>query len=713
MRIFNIVINSLTIIILSSFSQSLSQTKDSLQNEPYVYRDTLEYETDEVVVTATRVQKKIIDIPYPVVRLKNTQYKFDRKVSISDVMGVVPGLFMQSRYGNHDVRISIRGFGSRSNSGIRGVRILLDGIPESEPDGQTRIEAIDFNSLGSIEVVKGNSSSLYTNAPGGVVNFISDINFPSTFIVHHNELGDFGLRRNGFKVGIRSDDLGFVASYTYHNYKGYRDHSDDYWHIFNSFLETKPGEHSNFQTMFYFADGLISLPGSQTKAEYEMNPRAAAPDESNFDFRRVSKKGRLGLRYSASFGETHNNEIEITSYGTIKYFERAQKDYRIMNRYGLGAGTRWINNSEFFGFTNEFSLGGDLFYQSGPIETYLNIAGQRSDNLTGLTDETIGNTGVFIQNSTGLIRNKLSLLITGRYDKVVFNQKNQINQFQNDIRRFEDFTPKAALNYKITPYIALYTSYGLSFDSPAGNELDNFPTSSSPGKMLNPDLKPQESKNFEIGIKGNLISESIFLHNIVFEFTVFNSIIENEIVPFEIFGFVFFRNSAKTKRSGFEAGFDAEVFPGLNLKTAYTYSGFEYDKYLLESVDSLLNTTLKDYSGNIVPSVPEHNLIASISYTKNIMYFVTGFVKITSVNVSEMFVDDANSDKTSGYSLLNFNLGFDMVFSRFNILVSGGISNITGEKFVSFININSTKSRFYEAGEPRSYFASLNLGYNF
>jgi iron complex outermembrane receptor protein len=97
--------------------------------------DTLKYETDDVVVTATRVEQKIIDIPYPVIRLKSTQFKYSRRVTVDDVLENVPGLFLQSRYGNHDVRIAIRGFGSRSNTGIRGVRILLDGIPESEPDG--------------------------------------------------------------------------------------------------------------------------------------------------------------------------------------------------------------------------------------------------------------------------------------------------------------------------------------------------------------------------------------------------------------------------------------------------------------------------------------------------------------------------------------------------------------------------------------------------
>lgn len=149
---------TLLAFLISSFLFSpalFSQTDD----ESVPPGDSVIYETDEVVITGTRTYKRIIDIPYSVVRIDQSQYKFDRRSAVQDVLGSVPGLFLQSRYGNHDTRISIRGFGSRSNTGIRGVRILLDGIPESEPDGQTRIEAIDFYSIGSIEVVKGNSSS--------------------------------------------------------------------------------------------------------------------------------------------------------------------------------------------------------------------------------------------------------------------------------------------------------------------------------------------------------------------------------------------------------------------------------------------------------------------------------------------------------------------------------------------------------------------------
>lgn len=122
-------------IILMSFftallcSNIIAQKKDSvLYLIPIDQIDSIKYQTEDVVVTATRSVKKIIDIPYSVVRINNMQYKYDKKVSIGDVLNIIPGVFLQSRYGNHDVRISIRGFGSRSNSGIRGVRILLDGI---------------------------------------------------------------------------------------------------------------------------------------------------------------------------------------------------------------------------------------------------------------------------------------------------------------------------------------------------------------------------------------------------------------------------------------------------------------------------------------------------------------------------------------------------------------------------------------------------------
>ncbi|MGB5896524.1 MAG: TonB-dependent receptor, partial [Ignavibacteriaceae bacterium] len=481
-----------------SYTQEIEYADTTIQ---YHIIETPEYELDDVVVTGSRVNKKIIDIPYPVVRIDNSLFQYDRKVGVFDVLPSIPGMFLQSRYGNHDVRISIRGFGSRSNSGIRGVRILLDGIPESEPDGQTRIEAIDFNSIGRIEIVKGNSSSLYTNAPGGVVNFINDVDFPRSFGVQFNQFGSFDLRRNGIKAGIRTDKYGFVTTYSYQNYTGFREHNNEYWHIFNTVLEVHPGDNTSLKILGYFVDGLIKLPGSLTKEEFEEDPFQPDQRQVDRDSKRISTKGRLGVRFNTKFGSSLNNEIEVTAFGTIKSFDRPSRVYKIINRNGLGLTTRYANRTDILGMQNEFAIGADIFLQPARIEFYDNINGQKGDQLFQLLDEGINNTGFYISDNFELLRDRMFVLISGRYDYVSYNITEETLPSRTDERTFDAFTPKIALNYKLTPHIAVYTSFGLSFDSPAKNELDPF----DPADLYNPELQPQESKNFELGIKGNII----------------------------------------------------------------------------------------------------------------------------------------------------------------------------------------------------------------
>ena len=712
MRKYLIVLTASLVMLGSNvnFSQEIEQADTTIQ---YQTIEISEYELDDVVVTGSRINKKIIDIPYPVVRINNSLFQYDRKVGVFDVLPSIPGMFLQSRYGNHDVRISIRGFGSRSNSGIRGVRILLDGIPESEPDGQTRIEAIDFNSIGRIEIVKGNSSSLYTNAPGGVVNFINDVDFPRSFAVQFNQFGSFDLRRNGFKAGVRTDKYGFVTTYSYQNYTGFREHNNEYWHIFNTVLEVHPGDNTSLKILGYFVDGLIKIPGSLTKEEFEEDPYQADQRQVDRDSKRISTKGRLGVRFNTKFGSSLNNEIEITTYGTMKFFHRPSRLYKIINRNGLGLTARYANRSNILGMQNEFTIGADVFLQPARIEYYPNINGQKGDQLLQLLDEGINNTGVYISDNFELVQDRMFLLLSGRYDYVSYDITEETLPSRTDQRTFEAFTPKIALNYKLTPHIAVYTSFGLSFDSPAKNELDPF----DPADLYNPDLQPQKSKNFELGIKGNIISyNSPFFRNILFEATFFNIKIDNEIVPFEVLGDVFFRNAAETNRMGLELGTQLEVIEGLNFTFSYTYSNFSYNSYFAKTIEfdsTGFVESEEDFSDNIVPSVPEHNIFMSLAYSYPFTINVNGFLKFSYMGISGLWVDDANSDKTDAYNLLNSVLGFDMKFGNFNLLVSTGVNNIFDLVYVGFTNTNSADKRFYEAGAPRNYFASLNLGYTF
>lgn len=711
MRTFFIFLMTAGLTLLLFQQNSFSQTADSIARSA----DTLVSELDEVVITGTRISKKIIDIPYSVVRMNYLDYRYDRKVGSSDMLSGVPGLFLQSRYGNHDVRFSIRGFGSRSNSGIRGIRILLDDIPESEPDGQTRIEAIDFNSIGRIEIVKGNASSLYTNAPGGVANFINDIGFHRSSITQFNQFGSFGLYRNGFKAAVRTKNYGLLTTYSYQNYDGYREHNSEYWHILNMVLETTPSDNTSLKVLGYFVDGMIKLPGSLTKQEFDADPWQSDQRSIDRDEKRITTKGRLGIRFNASFGDTVvNHEIEFTSYGTIKYFERTYGQYRIINRYGLGASLKYINKINIRGRTNEFLVGTDILSQPARMEYYENISGMKGDQIYQLESESIDNTGFYFSDNFEILKKKLFILLTGRYDNIVYHLREETLPSRDDRKRFHAFTPKMALNYKISPWMSLYSSFGLSYDSPANNEME----SPYPAYIYNADINAQESLNFEIGIKGNRLNpEADVFRKILFEATAFHINVNNEIVPYEILGDVFFRNAAETQRMGLELGTRLEILRDLNFQFSYTFSHFIYQSYLARTIelDSLNNFIEKDedFSGNIVPSVPKHNVYLALSYSHKIYSRLNGFAKLSYMGISGLWVDDANTDKTDGYHLLNTVLGLDLNLGDFNMMVSGGLDNILDEIYVGFTNTNSANKRFYEAGGPRSFFLSVNFGYSF
>jgi iron complex outermembrane receptor protein len=626
----------------------------------------------------------------------------------------VPGLFLQSRYGDHDVRFSIRGFGSRSNSGVRGVRILLDDIPESEPDGQTRLEALDFDAIGRIEIVKGNASSLYTNAPGGVANFINDIGFNRSSVTLFNQFGSFGMHKNGFKAAVKTDKYRFLTTYSYVNYDGYRQHNNEYWHIVNMVLEATPSAHTRLAILGYFVDGAIKLPGSLTKAEFDQDPWQADQRSIDRDEKRITTKGRVGVRYNADFGGNLNNTVEVTAYGTIKFFHRTAKDYRIINRYGLGLSGKYVNRAVIFGRHNEFSVGGDLFSQPARTEYYQNINGNKGDQIDQLESENIVNMGFYISDNFEILREKMFLLLTGRYDNVKYHQEEETLPSRTDAKHFNAFTPKLALNYKLTPEMALYASYGWSFDAPAANELG----SPDPEYLFNQDLQPQESRNFEAGMKGNLFRwEKEYLRKLLFEATFFNIRLDNEIVPYEVLGDVYYRNAAKSNRLGIELGAQLEILRGLNFGLTYTWSHFNYLNYEAETIeeDSVGNlvTSYKDFTGNVVPSVPVHNVYLSLAYSHPIGRHVDVFGKASYQGISGLWVDDENTDRTKSYNLLNGTLGLDLKFGKLNVMASGGVNNIFDVVYVGFTNTNSANKRFYEAGAPRDFFVSLNLGYTF
>ena len=677
--------------------------------------DTLEYGLEEVTIVGTRTKEKIIDIPYSVFSVEKKELTFGKKVSAKSVLADVPGLFLQSRYGNSDLRVSIRGFGNRSNTGIRGVRILQDGIPESEPDGESVLDAVDFTSLGGVEVVKGNLSSLYANAPGGVIDFKTDIYFSDEYISSNNQFGQYGFRQNGFKIGLKNNDSRFLLSYYYRNLDGYRNHSNEFQHLLNSVYEGYLGTRSSLTVLGNYLNSFNRIPGSLTKEEYESDPFMASPVAEAFNFRRMTKKGRLAVKYRTGFGAMDANELEITGYGGIKELEKVDNEYYTLStRYSLGALIRYANRSTVFNKSNTFTTGMDYAYQSGPVNAFENIAGNRGLSVENEYNSMVSNIGFYFLDHYNIIEQKLDLFFSSRYDLSVYSKDFYIPfGYVDSSRTFNAFTPKIGINFKIIPEIALYSSYGLSYDFPALTELENNPLSSDPRYTLNPDIDPSKSNNFELGIKGNLFNTgSDFMKKVIFDITGFYYRITDEIVPFIINEKTYFRNAAKTNRLGVEVGIKTEPFEETEMVVNYTYTSFKYDEFFTTNYTPS-GTVEENYSGNYEPSVPKHIVNFIFNYEFEISDDISGLFQWDCDYIAKLYVDDANSATAPDYFYGNIMLGSAYNTELIGVIFYIGVNNIFDKRYVGFVNINDYYGRYYETGEPRSFYSGLNINLKF
>ena len=694
------------IILLTITSIAYSQEEE---------RDSMKYETEELVITGTRTMEKIIDIPFSVFRVDKKELMFGKKVSAKNVLADVPGLFLQSRYGNKDIRVTIRGYGTRSNTGVRGVKILQDGIPESEPDGETVVDAIDFTSLGGVEVVKGNLSSIYGNSPGGVVNFLTDIYFPDNYFTSNNQYGSYGFLQNGGKVGIKTNDYRFFMSYNYRNLKGYRQHSGEYGHLVNSVFEGYLGNKSSIAVLSNYVRGINRIPGSLTKEQFDTDPMQARDIAISQDFRNESKKGRLAVKFKTTFGKEDANELEITGYGGMKdYMKTDDETYMLSTRNSLGSLIRFTNRSKLNERHNMVTVGMDFSAQSGPRTMFDNVNGVKGLTIIDQFEDMQSSLGFYLEDQFELIKNKSNLFFSSRYDRVVLSKNSlQFHGYTDTSRVFDNFTPKLGLNYKLTPYIALYTSYGIGVDIPAVSELDNNYTTSNTKYTLNPDLKPQNSQNFEFGIKGNVLNKkSEFMRKLKFEVTFFDYVVRNEIIPFTINQNTFFRNATRTNRLGVEVGVMCEPFEGIELVTNYTLTNFKYQDYTAV-IQGPSGNTVEDYNGNYVPSIPRHILNLIFNYEFEISDKVNGLLQWDCDYLTSMYVNDNNSESTPSYFYGNVMAGINFNVGKLNTVFYAGVNNIFDKRYVGYVNINDFYGRYYETGEPRSIYSGLNVSYKF
>lgn len=671
--------------------------------------DTNSYRFKEVVVAALRYPETMLEVPLSISFLSNKSFVGVRGLSLEEPLSRVPGILVQTRNGSQDIRITTRGFGARgagdrSNSGtVRGLRFLLDGVPQTEPDGRTSLDFFDLAFVENIEILRSNASALWGNASGGVFSFSTVPERVENSATYSFTTGNWGLTKNVLKLQSRIGETGVVYLNSLHSdFDGWRENSRSEKLLFNLGINSPLSMKTKLLVNINFANNIFHIPGAITQAAFDSVQKSANPTYLMNKERRRNRLGQISTTFTHNFDE--DNSLQGLAFLTSKYLQRSERGtFRDFTRYFFGTNLTYRNQLHFSGSQSILLMGFDQTYQDGAILFYaLDSNGNRSTQLRTNKREGAGTLGAFLQNE--LIIDKLSVVLGLRYDNVSYYSQDYLAYSISDTKKFNRLTPKFALSYRIAENVSLFGNIGGGIEVPAGNETDPAPVEEPIPYQINPLLEPIISATYELGLK-SFFEIGHVLHYIDFELSSYYIAVKNELVPYREGRFYF--SAGKTERLGLESyvrfNFDHDV----KLEGSFTYLSHRFVDYKVDSgyYEPTKAGVFADFKDNKLPGIPNlfYNLSLSFPLFLNFELSMQG--------VGKYYADDANRYEVPSYNIFNAKVWFDQLYINNFMQVSlvFSVNNIANTKYVGSAFINpiiekgSNLPYFIEPGLPRNF----------
>jgi iron complex outermembrane receptor protein len=656
---------------------------------------------EEVVVTATRIPTELVDLPFAAGIVSATQVQRARQqLGLDEALGGMPGLFFQNRYNfAQDLRIAIRGFGARANFGIRGIRIFADDIPQTLPDGQGSVDAIDLGSVQSVEVIRGPFSAVYGSSSGGVIHLRTEDGPPEPLLTGRYNAGSYGFSEWQVKAGGQAGRLNWLVNGSSTELEGYRDHADYRNDLFNGKFRYDFSEAASLTVLLNAVDSpRADDPGGLNAAEVAANPRQAAPRNLEYDAGESLEQQTLGLAFRKTF--EGGGELLLRNYYVQRdFFNRLPFDVNSngqggsveLDRAFSGLGAQYGLATDWAGRSGRLVFGVDYDAQRDHRRRFANNQGVIGD-LTTDQDEDVTTSAFFAQQVVDLT-DALALTLGGRFDAVEYRVTDRTGAPGSGQRTFREFSPMLGLNWAVRDGLRLYGNLSTSFDPPATTELANpyGPTG------FNPDIDSQTATNYEVGMKGRVSGR------LIYDLALFHIDVQDEIVPFELEGSgqSFYRNAGRSTHDGLEASLVLELAPGLTGSAAYTWSDFRFNEFR-EPGGAI-------YDGNRIPGIPEHLFNIALDWTH-----ATGlYAGWDLLYAGRFYADNANSVATGDYLVSNLRAGFRWESGRWSCEPFAGVNNLFDEDYMSNIRLNAAFGRYYEPAPGRNVYGGVRLSYGF
>lgn len=664
--------------------------------------------TDQVVVTSTRMEEKIFDLPVSIDQVSGEMLRDSRPmVNLTETAVRIPGVVVNNRFNAaQDLAVSSRGFGARASFGVRGMRIYADGIPVTMPDGQGQTGTFNLDTAKSVEFMRGPFSALYGNSSGGVVQILTRDGTQEPTLSGAYTAGSYDTRRGSLSFEGQAGGLNYLLNTTDYDSDGYRDHGSSSRETFHAKLRYEFSDATKLTLVGTSLDQDAQDPLGLTQAQYDQDPRQAGTNAVSRNTRVNRKHDQAGVVLEHTF--SRENSLTLIGYtGTRdnKQFQTLGATGRVaaIGREFSGTELKWTHRSTLAG--RPFSL----------------VAGMNYDRMEDVRKQFNAVRGVQVGNPT---RNELQeahnfdqfaqasyepgdkwLLIAGvRHTRVEFDIKDRIPVpvDSGGSIDYSNTSPVLGITYRLTPAVNLYVSYGRGFETPTFIEMTYIgnPTTNG-GAGPNLGLSPSKSKNYEIGAKALIMDNTranLALYRIDTDDEIATNIGNGATASF--------KNVGKTQRTGAELSIDSALPYNFNVYGAFSWMDAEFKNNFVTGVTPI-------NSGNTIPGTYRATAYAEISWAHPASGFSTG---LEWLRFSDTYTNDSNIQKADGYTLFNLRAGFVQKLFGWQLREFLRVENLTDKTYVSSVRVNSaqnTTGAAFEPGADRNWFAGVSASYAF
>lgn len=658
-------------------------------------------------VTATRVERESFDLPLSIDTVGARAIREGRpQVNLSEALNAVPGIVVQNRYNYaQDLQISSRGFGSRSTFGVRGLRLIADGIPATMPDGQGQAASFNLDTAERIEVLRGPFASMYGNSSGGVIQIFTADGPPQPTLGARFNIGSYDTTKWTAQYGGQHGRLNVNAAASRFDTDGYRDHSAarrDHAHGKFKFDAGTAG-------VFTLVADALDQPDTQdplglTAAQVAQNRRQAQPVALQFDTRKSVTQNQVGLIHDLKLsstdalqGRVYIGDRQVTQFLAIPLNVQAAPTHSggvvDLDRGFGGAGLRWSHRADIAAMPLDVHIGVDYERMAERRRGFINSLGTIGA-LKRDEDDTVQSTDFYGQ-AEWRVHDRVLLMAGVRHSRVRFKSEDDFirpgNPDDSGSIRYVRTSPVGGVTFEVSPQINLYANIGRGFETPTFAELA-YRSDGTPG--LNFALRPAISRHKEAGVKVRL-GESSLLTAAVFRIDVTDEIVVNTSSG----GRTTFKNAAETRRRGAEIGWQGRWRNGLEAALAYTYLKAEFETPFTSGSPPTLIP-----AGRRLPGVPASTVYGEVVWRHAPSGFHIGAEGRYSGRV---YVDDANSEFAPSYTYANLRVGFEQRAKRWRFTEFVRVDNITDKEYIGSVIVAEGNRRFYEPAPTRNWLAGV------